>query len=217
MANISIQRALIMLKTLSSRIEEEINKSTFCEIKKKNSKTINSKYNVEEFSKSAQSSRDKIFQMIEQYREIKFKIALSNAGVTQEMIPNLVTVPFMKKECTLIEIIENKSLIPLLEKLYSTISNSYSNIFNKVEQRNQTAEITADKYVIDLFGSKDATNQQVDETKATYIANNTYELVDPLNVQEILTALKEEINCYKQDCDIILSEQNAIRKIDIED
>ena len=49
-----------------------------------------------------------------------------------------------------------------------------------------------------------------------YIDANSYELVDPLGVQDILTKMEADIASFTANVDAALSVSNAITKIEVE-
>ena len=52
--------------------------------------------------------------------------------------------------------------------------------------------------------------------RKTYIENNTYDLVDPLDVTQIMETLDAEINEFNAEVDAALSVSNALTVIEFE-
>ena len=52
--------------------------------------------------------------------------------------------------------------------------------------------------------------------RKTYIENNTYDLIDPLNVTDLIEKLTEEINEFNTEIDAALSVSNALTVIEFE-
>jgi hypothetical protein len=52
--------------------------------------------------------------------------------------------------------------------------------------------------------------------RKTYIENNTYDLIDPLDVAKIMEALDAEINEFNAEVDAALSVSNALTVIEFE-
>ena len=52
--------------------------------------------------------------------------------------------------------------------------------------------------------------------RKTYIENNTYDLIDPLDVVKIMENLEAEINEFNAEVDAALSTSNALTVIEFE-
>ena len=52
--------------------------------------------------------------------------------------------------------------------------------------------------------------------RQTYIENNTYDLIDPLDITKVMEALDAEINEFNAEVDAALSVSNALTVIEFE-
>ena len=52
--------------------------------------------------------------------------------------------------------------------------------------------------------------------RKTYIENNTYDLIDPLGVANVIKSLEDEINKFNTEIDAALSCSNALTVIEFE-
>ena len=52
--------------------------------------------------------------------------------------------------------------------------------------------------------------------RQTYIENNTYDLIDPLDIAKVMEALDAEINEFNAEVDAALSVSNALTVIEFE-
>jgi hypothetical protein len=83
-------------------------------------------------------------------------------------------------------------------------------------------EKKAEKYVLDVINAQPKDSKMSVDSEAmkalrkTYIENNTYDLVDPMDVAKIMEALDAEINEFNAEVDAALSVSNALTVIEFE-
>lgn len=203
----TIHEALSELKVIGDRINTAIN-HTFVASNKHTNKKING-MTIEEFTNDIQSAYQKVNDLIKRRNAIKKAVVLSNA-VTKIEINGL--------EMTVAEAIEmNNSGIEYKEQLLSQLSRQLSLCNKSVNDNNIKAENAADKFVTDTFGNKDNTNAaEIEIARKSYIEAQSYELINPLNLQKEIENLNDEISKFKTKVDSALSVSNAVTTINID-
>ena len=75
----------------------------------------------------------------------------------------------------------------------------------------------ADEYVKSLYGNVDmkGASDEIKKVRADFIAAQTMEIVDPINITTELTALEKEINDFVVEIDSALSVSNALTELEI--
>ena len=104
------------------------------------------------------------------------------------------------------------------KKLRGTLSNRFRECSNYAERENNLLEATrADAYVKDMFGSTDMTKagEEVKKARREFVANQTVELVDPLDIQKRIEELDDQINTFMVEVDAALSVSNATTEITV--
>ena len=126
------------------------------------------------------------------------------------------------KEYTVAEAIEMKNhgmefKKTLLQHLYTAYGSAQSE-FNK--NNDEALEKKAEQYILAVIAAqpKDAKmsvdSEAMKTMRKTYIENNAYDIVDPLNVAKIIEALDAEINEFSAEVDAALSVSNALTVIE---
>lgn len=95
---------------------------------------------------------------------------------------------------------------------------SFVTIGVKDEQNNgDMLEMRADEYVKSLYGNVDmkGASDEIKKVRADFIAAQTMEIVDPINITTELTALEKEINDFVVEIDSALSVSNALTELEI--
>ena len=79
-------------------------------------------------------------------------------------------------------------------------------------------EARADEYVKSLYGNSYMKNasDEIKRVRADFIAAQTFEVVDPLNIVSMMEQLEKKINGFLVDVDSALSVSNALTSVTIE-
>lgn len=205
---ISVAKALVELKTLDSRIQKEINNGVFIAGLKKSSKKVNNIYTRDEFEKLVKSTYESVLSLMERKKVIKSAVVQSNS-VT------MVTVD--GKPMTVAEAIERKKSIELDKMLFNQMQSQYKSAKAFVDGNNEIVEqklqtlleqsVTSDKKeTIDMKGFSDAFRE-----------TNSFEIINPLKVQDKIKELEDDITNFLADVDSVLTESNVLTKITIPD
>lgn len=206
----TIHKALAELKILGERITKEIKSGTYCAANKHSNDKVNG-IPIEDYKKSVQGTYDKVTDLINRKKAIKRAVVLSNAKTT---------VKIADIEYTVAEAIEMKNHGIEFEKfLLSTMDIAYANAKLTVERQNgKELEERADQYVTAIYGQKEGKTNSADieKVRKDFLEANSYEIIDPINIQKKMEILRKEIDSFMAEVDSALSVSNALTEITIE-
>lgn len=205
----NIHQALVELKTLDKRIEAAINDGTWV-VANKHSNTKISGVDLKDFTESIKSRHQKVTSLIARAEAIKRAVVNSNA-VTKVVIAG--------KEYTVAEAIDMKNNgIERKKKLVFRLHADYVNAKAAADRANGAElERRADDYIRTMLGTTDVKGMtaEVQRMREDFIAAQTMELVDPINVLKQMEALNEEISAFETNVDAALSVSNALTTIEV--
>ena len=205
----SIHRALGELKVLDKRIEKEIKNGVYIGFKKKSvAKESQTGKTVKQFGVEAKAVKQSVDDLINRRRLIKEAIVNSNATT-------LVVIG--GKEMTVASAIERKTSIEYDTKLLSRLKSQYNKATSTVSLQNEAVESDISSKIDIMLGAEKSKNQElVNKFSNDYRESNSWELVDPLGLKEVIDKLEEEIITFENEVDVVLSESNATTFIEIE-
>lgn len=210
----TVHRALAELKTMDDRIYSAINAPTYVMAVKHSAEKING-MTLKEFQESIKSGYQKAIDLMKRRDAMKRAVVLSNATTK---------VQIGDKEMTVAEAIEAKNHgVEYKNALRQRITGQYNAARMELDRNSGEAiEKKAEQYVLSVINAqpKDAKMAvDCDAMKALrkdYIANNTYDLLDPLGVVKVMESLMEEVNEFETEIDAALSVSNAVTVIEFE-
>lgn len=206
----TVHQALAELKVLDSRITKAIAGGKYMDVKRHCDKKIGGVDVGEYCTKTIRASYDSAIDLIARRNAIKRAVVKSNAVTTVDIGGTTYTVA---------EAIEmNNHGIDFEQQLYDEICRQMMIAQSEIN-RNSGPYIQqkAENYINGLYGGKDKVD--ADSAKAqmqAYIDANSYELVDPLGIQDILAKMEADIASFTANVDAALSVSNAITKIEVE-
>lgn len=205
----NVHRALAELKTIDARISKALRDSGPYVLANKHS---NDKILGEPIAKYADKVKDGFKQVSDLYAR---RVALKCAVVQSNAVTK-VTIGGV--EYTVAEAIEMKNHgIPLRRSILSTLVRDLTGAQVECQRQNGEAlERRAVEHVKNMFGQSDMKNA-TDEAKKVYdefIAQQTFELVDPLGIDKVIKAMEKEINDFEVEVDAALSVSNATTEIE---
>ncbi len=211
MTKISVTRALTEIKHLSDRIERAANEKFIGVMKGKNSFEVcvsAPSQSVESVSNSFKKNLQAVNDLISRRERLKKAVISSNATT-------MVTVSGVNM--TVAEAIEKKTSIAFKQRLLSTVSQQYVSSKTRVESENAKLSAEINTAVQAAYANDKG---KVDEDQYNAVANprlerNEYSLIDPNNVDSVITSLKNEIDDFLQEVDFVLSESNARTEIEV--
>ena len=210
----TIHKALAELKVIDSRIDKAINAGVYVCANKHSNEKIQG-VTVNDYKERMRASHQKVTDLIARRNAIKRAVVLSNA-VTK------VTVG--SQEYTVAEAIEMKNHGMEFKARYANVLNFQNNLANSEINKNsgEAIEKKAEQYVLAVIQAqpKDAKmavdSEAMQALRKDYIKNNTYDLIDPLNVTKLIEQLVAEVDEFNTEIDAALSVSNALTVIDIE-
>lgn len=210
----TVHKALAELKNIDSRIEKSIRDNTYCLAVKHSAEKING-ITVKAFREKIESNYKKTTDLIARRDAMKRAVVLSNATTKVKIGEN---------EYTVAEAIEMKNHgMEFRSVLLRQINSAYTTAQNELNRNSgETLEKKAEKYVLDVIAAQPKDSKMSVDSEAmkalrkTYIENNTYDLVDPLDVAKIMETLDAEINEFNTEVDAALSVSNALTVIEFE-
>lgn len=210
----TIHKALSELKTIDDRIIRAIRSNTYVLAVKHSAEKING-VKVNDFKDNMKSGYQKVTDLIARRDAMKRAVVLSNATTK---------VQIGDKSYTVAEAIEMKNhgmefKKALLQNLYAAYGSA-QNEFNK--NNGDALEKKAEQYILAVIAAqpKDAKmsvdSEAMKAMRQTYIDNNKYDMVDPLDVAKLIEAIDTEINEFNTEIDAALSVSNALTVIEFE-
>lgn len=203
----SIHRGLAEIKLLSDRIERAIEQGTYCVHNKRSNQKIKG-MEIQDFKdKVIKSDYDKVQGLLERRQKIKSAIVKSNAVTEVEIAGNIMVVA---------EAIDRKNSIENDKYFLSKLKQQYANALQNIERNNSTLTQKADEQINTLYQNKDNVDpNKIKSLKDDYIEENTFDLIDPLNIKEKIEKLEKEIEDFELEVDFKLSESNSLTMIEI--
>ncbi len=210
----TIHKALAELKTMDDRINKAIRSATYVLAVKHSAEKINGK-TVTNFKEDMRSGYQKVTDLIARRDAMKRAVVLSNATTKVKIGDN---------EYTVAEAIEMKNHgMEFRSALLYQMNNAYVSAQNDLTRNGGEAlEKKAEQYVLAVIAAQPKDSKMSVDSDAmkalrqTYIENNTYDLVDPMDIAKVIESLDAEINEFNAEVDAALSVSNALTVIEFE-
>lgn len=210
----TVHKALAELKTMDDRIAKAIRDTTYVLAVKHSAEKING-MTVASFKEKMRSGYQKATDLMARRDAMKRAVVLSNATTKVKVGDN---------EYTVAEAIEMKNHgMEFRSTLLRQMNSAYVTAQNELNRNSgETLEKKAEQYVLAVIAAQPKDSKMSVDSEAmktlrkTYIENNTYDLVDPLDVTKIMEALDAEINEFNAEVDAALSVSNALTVIEFE-
>lgn len=210
----TVHKALAELKTMDDRITKEMRGATYVLAVKHSAEKING-MTVADFKANMKSKYQKVTDLIARRDAMKKAVVLSNATTK---------IKIGDSEYTVAEAIEMKNHgMEHRKSLLQQITNAYYSAQADINRNSgESIEKKAEQYVLSVIQAQPKDSKMTVDSDAmktlrkTYIENNTYDLLDPLDVAKIMEALDAEINEFEVEVDAALSVSNALTVIEFE-
>lgn len=206
----TVHKALCELKMLDKRINESIMTAEFCRANKHSNVKIDGG-TIAEYEAAAVSKYQSTMDMIIRRDAIKRAVVASNA-VTEVIIGG--------NRYTVADAVElRRHGLSYRRTLLQAMTLQLKRVRSTIEQKNGE-ELTraADKMVEVYYGRQTDVKAITEEMKATrekFIEDNTYELLDPIRVENRIRELDKEITAFETEVDSALSVSNAVTEITV--
>ena len=201
----TVHKALCELKMLDKRINESIMSAEFCRANKHSNVKIDGG-TIAEYEAAAVSKYQSTMDMIIRRDAIKRAVVASNAVTEVTIGGNRYTV------ADAVEL--RRHGLSYRRTLLQAMTLQLKRVRSTIEQKNGE-ELTraADKMVEVYYGRQTDVKAITEEMKATrekFIEDNTYELLDPIRVENRIRELDKEITAFETEVDSALSVSNAV-------
>ena len=210
----TIHKALAELKTMDARIAKAIHETPYVLAVKHSAEKING-MTVDNFKDKMRSGYQKATNLIARRDAMKRAVVLSNATTKVKIGDN---------EYSVAEAIEMKNHgMEFKSDLLRQMNSAYTAAQNElVRNGGEALEKKAEQYVLAVIAAQPKDSKMSVDSEAmktlrqTYIDNNTYDLVDPMNIAKVMEKLDAEINEFNAEVDAALSCSNALTVIEFE-
>lgn len=207
----TVHKALSELKVIDSRIDNAYSDFVLAN-KHSNDKILG--IPLDEVKSKMKSSYQKVIDLIKRRNAMKRAVVLSNA---------CTIVKIDGVEYTVAEAIDMKNngmshFINLRDSLQMQLGRSRMKLD---ENSGEALEKKAEKHIIAVLDAQgDSTNKtntkEMEALRAAYIANNTWDLIDPNNVADKIEELTNMIDNFMTEVDAALSVSNSLTFIEFE-
>ena len=202
----SITRALVELKTLDSRIRKKIDDDKFIGISIGDRPVAGFESN-EEAEKSFQSNFKSVTDLIRYRGKLKSSIIRSNA---------VTTVTINGNEMTVAEAIERKNSIQLERDFLLVLSKWFQTHIKAVENNTQNIDIVVKSMATELAGrGSKLKDEDIKRLQDIAVKSQKAELVDPNKLQDVTAKMREDIDEFMKEVDVVLSESNTKTIIEV--
>lgn len=206
----TVHKALCELKMLDKRINESIMTAEFCRANKHSNVKIDGG-TIAEYEAAAVSKYQSTMDMIIRRDAIKRAVVASNAVTEVTIGGNRYTV------ADAVEL--RRHGLSYRRTLLQAMTLQLKRVRSTIEQKNGE-ELTraADKMVEVYYGRQTDVKAITEEMKATrekFIEDNTYELLDPIRIENRIRELDKEITAFETEVDSALSVSNAVTEITV--
>lgn len=208
MEKITIHRALAELKTIGARIDKGIEEIIPSGVVQKD-KLVNGVYNKEKFENSAKEKYQSITDLIQRRAKIKSAIVKANSATI---------VKVGDVQMTIADAINTKTNIQFEKKLIEILKKKHTNTKAALEKSNAAIDGNAMTIATTALGKQGIKieDDAVQKVVGSYLENNKFAMVDPLDVDKEVERLSEKVIMFETQIDATLSEINATTFIDIE-
>lgn len=204
---ITIHAALGELKKIKQRISRATMNSTFIGNMKQSSENVNqTSLSKDKFITSVEADYQSVTDLIDLADQIKSSVVLSNA--TTKLLIGEITM-------TVAEAIEKKTSIQFKKDLLSRMNKQYKDIVSHTNVYNENVETNLDAQVTTLCGKDTSAKANLTGFMDQYRKENSWIIVDPLELKSKINTLEEEIFDFETNVDVALSVSNATTFITI--
>lgn len=210
----TVHKALAELKIIDDRINNAIVSGTYV-IANKHSNTKIHGMTIDDFKTSMKADFQKVSDLIARRNAIKRAVVASNAATKVKVGDN---------EYTVAEAIEMKNHGMEFKNTFKNyVARQYTNAKNEFDKNSgEPLERRAENYVLSVIQAQPKDSKMAVDSdamknlRAQYIKDNTYDIIDPIGVKDVIEKLDNEISDFITEVDAALSVSNALAVLDIE-
>lgn len=213
-----VTQALDERDLLVKKIGDKIAKASFTDVKKHNeTKVMDARTEEGTFRKDVESAYQQIMDLIKRFRKLDAAIVASNANTIIHTSFGDYTVAGaialrsrMRGSGSYYEDSDFEGI--LLDKMKSEVNNRLL----AVDSKNKQLETTAESMRLSILGKETKTKDDKPlAVVATYVSENTAELVDPLDVRRKVDEIQEKRTKLLSELDTQIKVSNATTFVEI--
>jgi hypothetical protein len=202
--SLSIARLLVELKTLDNRINKIISSTNWVIYKTKNR---NYGLTEEEFKKKTLAEHQSLNDLIKRRNAIKNAIVLSNS---------VINVQIGGQKMTVAQAIEYKQTIVYKKNLLEYFKQQRQQVIVESEAHRQRVQNKIDDNIKIICGKDNKPDANTIQTISDGISKGVpIDVFDPLDLEEQIKKLENEIEEFTANVDYVLSESNALTNVTI--
>lgn len=210
----TIHKALAELKIIDSRISNAITDGTYVIANKHSNNKIHG-MTIDSFKEQMKADYQKVTDLIKRRNAIKRAVVASNATTM---------VKVGEAEYTVAEAIEMKNHgMELNMDFKNWIARQYTTAKNELDRNSgELLEKRAEQYILSVIQAQPKDSKMTIDSdgmkklRAQYINDNTYDIIDPIGVKNVIAELDKEITDFMTEVDAALSVSNALTVLEIE-
>ena len=203
MRRMTITEGLAELKLLNKRIEKAIYKDFIWSAKKADM----TEAETAKYKEIAEANMKSVEDLIANRNAIKAAIVKSNA---------VTKVTIAGNEMTVAEAIERKTYIESEKMLLNEWRRQFTQAINNVATQNDRVQSRIDNMLSQIASSTKSDIEEAQRVMSeTYMANNGWDIFDPIDLKSKIEELDEKIDQFEKNVDIVLSVSNAVTMIEV--
>ena len=213
-----VTQALDERDLLVKKIGDKIKKASFTDVKKHNEeKVMEARLTEDDYKKNAESAYQQILDLINRFQKIDAAIVASNASTMIHTSFGDYTVAGaislrsrMRGTGSFDEAADFEQL------LYGKMKSELDSRLVMMESKNKQLETTAESMRLSILGKDSKTKDDKPlEVVATYVKENTTELVDPLDIKKKIEEIIEKRDKLLSELDTQIKVSNETTFIEI--
>ena len=201
----SITRSLVELKTLDERITRFTSEGLFMSFK---TKSKNSGFTEDEFSRTANESFEELDKMIKKRDLIKNLILESNL---------VARVTIGDREMSVAAAIEFKNTIEYKSRLLEVLKRQRKTVLSELEAHKVRVQAKIDDNIKIICGKEKPDAGVIATVTDGITKSDPIEVFDPLDLERLIREMERQVLDFRGNVDFALSESNATTKITIPD
>ncbi len=198
------------------KIKDKIDKIKLIDTKKRNEeKTISERLSIDEFKQNAESAYQQIMDLIDRYQRLDAAIVASNAKAVIETSYGKFTVACaISLRNRLRDGGKGENKMDFEDLLIRAMETQYNLSVLNADSKNKSLDTQAESMRLSILGkdSKSKDNKPLEVVDA-FVRENTTEVIDPLEVQKKIAALREKIDTLIKELDTQIKVSNATTTI----
>lgn len=213
-----VTQALDERDLLVKKIQDKIAKASFTDVKKHNEKkVIDCRVLEEVFRQEAESAYQQIIDLIERFQKIDAAIVASNATtIIHTSFGNYTVAGAISLRGRMRGNGSYNDEADFEQSLYTKMKNELDKRLIFIENKNKQLESTAENMRLSILGKDTKVKDDKPlEVVATYVQENTAELVDPLDIQKKVEEIREKRLKLLSELDTQIKVSNATTFIEI--